>query len=1387
MVYAYFFLALLMGGINSSDTPAPKLHVEHITVADGLPENSIVTMLQDRHGFLWFGTANGLVKFDGYTYQTYKPNPQDPNSLSDVLVVSLFEDAEGILWVGTAEGGLNRFNSDTERFQTFKHEAFDPNSLSSNDVRVVVGTPDGILWVGTEHGLNRFDPETEEVKRYRHEPQQSNTLVHDVVKSIQVHPDGSLWIGTYGGLNHFNPETEQFTTYTHDTEDPATLSSDHISHVYLDPQQPEALWIGTGDFFNASLGDGLNRLDIRTGRVERYGRKHGLSDTNIMVVNSFAEGMLSIGTRHHGLFRFDPETEVFTPFAEATLTGKTVLAIHEDPSGLIWAGTVFTGLYKIDRFANKVVSVRLEEKGRIHALHEDAQGVIWLGTSTGLYQWDPEGQHVVSTGWARDYGDKQVVGALATGPAGTLWVGTSEGLYQYDPQKGVVTPYPYWQGRLAVLGLWADENGHLWMGTRGEGLVHFDPSRNQFTPYRFDELGAYNSNIVSSLSPIGQNKLWLQGAEEGRAFDTEQRQFVEGPAWLSAFQRIRPMMQDRSGHLWLGSAQWGLYRWDPRTGTGRFFSEDHGLGSDLVWELLEDDSGDIWVATAKGLSRFNPATEAFTTYDEKDGVQVTHHRYLTSLKGQDGRLYFGGDKEVIIVDPDNLPINTYPPPVAITDVELIASDHQGVKPVEGTLRLAYGQHDMTIRFAALSYRFADQNQYAYRLEGYETVWRNVREQRTATYTNLAPGTYTFQVKAANNDGIWNTQPTTLTIIIRPPWWQTRWAYGSYLVGLVLLVLGIIRVRVRYLEQRNRHLEATVALRTAEIARQQHQLAQQHADLVAQHARMRAAKDTIQQQATRLAEVDATKSRFFANLSHEFRTPLTLIIGPLVDMQQGFWGNLQPTMQHQVSAMVRQGKRLLRLINQLLDLAKLEAGHAILQPKPGDLIPFTEDVVRSFAPLAEREGVTLQFTSQQSTAPCLFDADALEKVLANLLANAFQFTQRHGKIRVSLEAEGGAPSKTVLVVKDTGQGIPAGKLPHIFDRFASTPSGTGIGLALVRELVDLHGGTVEAASEIGFGTTITVRLPLDAARNPLSVMQPAVSTALTQWVTEAADDESTHVTPVGGDGAVATPQGTVLVVEDNAEVRAYVSVHLRKHYTVLEASDGKEGWTLVTQHAVDLVISDVMLPELDGLGLCERIKAHPIYNTLPVILLTARGATEDKIRGLMGGADDYIAKPFVGAELHVRVANLLRSRRHLRERFSAEVRVGPDEIIVPSYEAALLERVRNVIEARLSETTFGVEAVANEVGLSARQLQRRIKASTNLSVAAYIRQMRLQRAAQLLAQKVGTVGEISYAVGFKNADHFSTLFRKTFGLTPSQYAENATQGLADVSLPESKAH
>ena len=1361
-------------GVPGLRAQSPERRFEHLTVEDGLPENSVVSMVEDRQGFLWLGTRNGLVRYDGYDFVTYQPAPDNPHSLSHGTIHAIDEGADGSIWVGTRYGGLNRLDRTTGRFIHYRHDPDDPSSLGDDRVLAVLEDHSGTLWVGTfAGGLGRLDRATGRFTHYRHDPDDPSSLGDDRVLAVYEDRAGALWVGTFaGGLSRLDRTTGRFTHYRHDPDDPSSLGHDLVQTIYEDRQG--GLWVGTG---GAGGGD-LSRLDRRSGRFTHLLRTSKVANTlgsgQIQVVYEDREGRFWVGLNGGGLNLVDRATGRVSHYEPNGhnpdgFSGNQVWSILQDHAGVLWFGTGTKGLEKWDPAYDRFVHYERHPEvpdglsdNNIRAVLEDRQGRIWIGTHRGgLNRLDPRtGQF---THFRHDPNDPASLGpgrvvALEEGGDGGLWIGLNDGgLNRLDPATGRVRHY-----RLAhadsrsgytVLALLEDGDGLLWVGTATHGLHRLDPRTGRFTPYPPGDPSIPGQGRVLTLYEDRQGTLWA-GTYGGLArLDRDTGRFTTYFDPVNGFSQISALWEDRAGRFWVGDRNGGLFRFFRETGSVARYTTRDGLPNDRIHSFLEDNEGFLWIGTGHGLVRFDPVAETFHVYDEDDGLGGSIFNRGAAFRSATGRLYFGGQHGLNAFDPTHVPENQVPPRLALTGISLFNRPLQPSPdgPLTSTpettteLVLRHDQNYITFEYVGLHYSRPHKIQYAYRLDPLDADWQEAGARRMATFTNLAPGKYTFHVRAANSDGVWNEAGVSIRVVVLPPWWATP---GFRIVAL-LAVAGLIflgyHYRIRGIKMQNRLLETQVAKRTAEV----------------------------EAQAVKLEELNRIKSRLFANISHEFRTPLTLTIGPLEDLQHEAAEVLSPRHTRKVDLALRNARRLLRLINQLLDVTRLEAGRMELHPKPGDVVGFLRNLVASFAALAERRQVGLAFQADRDALPARFDHDMLEKVVSNLLSNAFKFTEADGRILVSttMEAE-----EVVIAVRDTGTGIPPEQQSHIFDRFyqgddSSTrlQEGTGIGLSLVKEMVELGGGTVTVESAVGFGSTFTLRLPRGEVDE---AMVRAPARPAPERIVRMDLEQGTT-----GDGASAVAdedQTTVLVVDDNADLRAYIGENLAATYRVVFAADGEDGLEQARRHLPDLIISDVMMPKRDGYGLCRAVRQDPALDCIPVILLTARAEGEDKIAGLTEGADDYLVKPFDMQELLLRVQNQIAARQRLRERLQAEgaaaartLQPGMPDVV--SMEEALLEQVRSAVEAHLGDRAFGVEVLASSLGMSRAHLHRKLRDLTGQTPSALIHTMRLERAGQLLAARAGTVTEVAYAVGFSSLSHFSKTFKDHFGVLPSAYA------------------
>ena len=926
-----------------------------------------------------------------------------------------------------------------------------------------------------------------------------------------------------------------------------------------------------------------------------------------------------------------------------------------------------------------------------------------------------------------------------------LWVGTQRGLDRLDLATGTFGHFthdpedPETLSDPRVRSLYKDASGVLWVGTEQGGLNRFDFQTESFSHFTY---------APADSQSLSHNTVYAIAAD--------------------------PVEADV---LWIGTGG-GLNRFDVEAGSfTRFTEQNSDIPNNVVMGIVDDDQGRLWLGTNGSISRFDAQSHAFVNYDVPGGLQAIPAAPVAAYQSRRGRIFFGGANGFYSFFPDQIGKNPVLPQVVLTQV--IASDQplplNADNATTEPISLRHDRHDLAFDYVALHYSDPAKNQYAYQLEGYDATWRTAGTQRRAVYTNLPPGDYVFRVKASNSDGLWNEEGASLRFTILPPWWRTWWAYAFYglLLAAGLVAVGQVQRRRLIRRERERAMQ-----RELEQARQ----------LEAMNQQLRRHEQQLEDQNRRLLELDQLKSRFFANISHEFRTPLTLILGPLRDMLDEAFAPLPDAQRAQLSLMQRNGQRLLRLINELLDLSRLEAGRLNLRARRANLVPLVKATAQAFASLAHRKKITLQVDAPREEIMLHFEPEKIEKVIYNLLSNAFKFTPEHGTVEVCIQ-EDKTGGHVEVVVRDTGRGIPIEALPFIFDRFHQVDTsstreheGTGIGLALTRELVTLHGGTVRVESEVGAGSTFTVRLPNGRAHLSDQAIADAEASAETSEALNErgpaaildASPASENALYAGNSPAAGSPPEdapVILIVEDNEDMRAYLRSHLAADYRIVEAPNGVEGLEQARTLKPSLVLSDVMMPRMDGYDLCQAIKSDATLHDIPVVLLTAKADEESRIEGLKTGADDYLYKPFHAKALRVRVENLIEIRRRLRTHFSKQVGVKPAKITVASADAVFLEDVRRIVEAELHDRHFSVERLAEELHMSPRTLRRKLQALTRLSPSGYIRSMRLERAAQLLAQQAGRVSEVAHAVGFHSAPHFSRLFQQIYGVAPSHYSDN----------------
>lgn len=1331
-----------------------NLHFINFTSKEGLSSSTVNAVVKDRYGFMWFATDDGLNKFDGVKFTIYRHIVGDSTSLSSNRVLSLYEDNDGNLWIGTGVS-LSMYNRNTN---TFKHEKV----TGGGAARVICGGTNGDLWIGSYRGLYRFNPRDNSVKRYSAEDPDSGRLASNTITSVYMDRHDRLWVGTNAGLHLFQSSTGQFVRFTHNPSDPRSIGDNVVKTITEDRNGD--LWIGTTEA-------GIAKFIAIDSTFKNY--KHIKGDRSSLLNNCVyclapdADGKLWVGTEN-GLNVFDPRTGKFEavisdPRNKYSLKGKSFRSIYIDSIGIYWVGTYQSGVSKYDKNLtsfNLVQSNPLDPHGlpssKVISLAEAPNGNVYVGTDdAGLSLYNP------STRLFKQIPlDTEPVTILAMERSGDdLWIGTyRKGIYVLNTLTGRIKHFTKEDGvsglsHNEIFVLKKDRYGNMWVGTNGRSVDVFVPSKAKFQPfaeYAQQTTGdkpattAFTRAIEEDIA----GNIWIGSVGRGIDVYNPTRKTIKLYNRANTGLPVEDMhafLATTEGRVWLGTAGDGLYYFESATGNFKTIETNQPLPNSMIFKILQDDEGRIWFSTNKGISSFDGKTKELRNYTFENGLQQSSFAPGAGIRTSWGELYFGGLEGFNHFSPAKLRYNHNVPKVLFTGLKI---DNQELHPgnsilsaditVADEIRLKYGQN-FSIDFTALDFTNPTEYQYSYFLEGFDRNWNDVGTLKTVVFTNLDPGNYTLLVKATNpNEGL-STAAKTIAIYIKPPIWRTTYAYALYflIIASVLVAIryrGIQKLKKKFADERER-------LRIKQMIEQE------------------------RKEAERQRSFDQAKIKFLTNLSHEFRTPISLISGPIDNLLKQEYDRQKAV---QLSMVKRNARRLLNLVNQLLDFRKLEEKELQLNAVTADLVSFAKDVSESFKDFADRRRIRFIFNAEIEEYYTSFDKDKIERILFNLLSNAFKFTGPDGEVSVVIERATGGKDGVVIHVKDTGVGMSAEEKELIFERFFQGQSsvdimnqGSGIGLSITREFVRLHGGSIDVNSITGIGSDFVINLPLKERKR-----QPAMAVAENGEVVmqDPAPIEDDTVAGFNTDELLR-----VLLIEDSEDFRVYLRDQLKASYRVIEAVDGKDGWQKALSSHPDLIISDIAMPGMDGIALSKKLKGDKRTAHIPILLLTAMTGDANQLKGLKTGASDYLTKPFSADILKMKIRNILLLSHKLKETYERRLKVDVSPVEIQSENDKLLMKMTEYIEERIDDHTLSVEQLSKHLFMSRATLYNKVVNLTGETPVEFIRSVRLKKAAALLENTDMRIVEISYAVGFATPGYFTRAFKLKYNISPSEYA------------------
>lgn len=1336
---------------NSSEINTASIYFETISTKNNLPNSVIYNIEQDSLGFLWLSSDDGLFRYDGQNFQVYTSSPKNSNSLSNNSFLDMKLDSYGNPWLLFPEE-LNKLDTKTGKITHYRQKKIETSQQLYSGYEFAI-TPENNIFITSRNGgllfLHNSDSSIKNLIEYKKVfPALSNNL------EAIAYNNNCLFVGKrYEGIYQIflNEDNSKILNVS------KIANSEHLEFSIIYPDNNNNLWVGTSN--------GLIRVNLNNGKVNNFESKlrnnRFLPESEVLSLFVDKRNNLWIGTRENGL-SIVPIAEIedkeeqassirYTPANnDGSLSNRCINKIFEDSDGNIWLGTYSGGIQFVTDYNKKIHSLNyipghpksISHK-KVWGITEDKNGNIWIGTDGGgIDVWHPQKGIIKRLNCANGLSDNAILCATTTSN-GELWIGTYRGgINRINPETGKIRIYKNLPS--ATAGIYTSDIriiyqtpvGKIWIGTNANGVCYYNENNNSVI--NIPELG--NIDVRAFYQSSG-NILWIgtlgSGLIKYNLLDKTIKTFkveVNSENCISS-NSINYIAEGPNEKLWLGTEVGGLSCFNTETEYFDNFDLRDGLANNSILSILNDSNGYLWVSTNVGISRFNPVDKSFINYNQENGVLPGEFLNSSCIKAANGTFYFGSSNGLNYFDPKFIEPSPVLPKVVFTELKIFDENIQPGDEIidknieyNPVIQLNHKQSVFTVGFQALQYPFAHKCQYSYMLDGYDGQWNMARINNSATYRQLPAGTYNLKVKASNADGVWSNEVASLQIKIIPPFWETTWAFIAYFIIFVLIAISVFRFRMNQIKTRNQlHYEK-------KIRQQEH-------------------------------KIHLERLEFFTNISHELRTPLTMVECAVDDLKSSLINSRSSKVKESIKTASFHSTRLLELINQLLEFRRIETGNSQISVENININEWLSEYLSNFKELANNKEISIKLSMPLNTVSLFADPDKLSMILNNLLSNAFKFTPKKGTVKISIEEK---ENEIIIQVINSGSGISPKVLPNIFDRYFKTgnrSTSTGIGLSLTKSLVELHQGQISVESVSGKETRFVLTFIKGSSHFKSEQIKSIADTntqddAIIEEVVTLENENENNI---------------MLIIEDNPDISSMLAKKFVANFKVHIAENGDDGIELAHKLIPDIIISDIMMPGIQGTEVCARLKNSSKTSHIPIILLTAKGTIDDELTGLTTGADDYISKPFNFRILEARVHALIKNRINLANYFGDKE--PSDEIVKPTNERQqqeheFLEKAEQLILDKYLHSDSSVFKLAEDLNFSRSSLYRKIKMVTGKSINEFVRSVKIKKAAQLLATKNITVSEAAYKVGFNDLKYFRENFVKQIGETPSAFKKKS---------------